>query len=114
MFSYVAYAIAVLVAASFLRRRMTYRMVRQNLPNYLKEGAVIVDVRSPEEFRIGSVGGSVNIPLQELNSKTDELDPEKTILLCCRSGSRSGMAAGILKGKGFKNVVNAGSWTNLA
>ncbi|MBI3581566.1 MAG: rhodanese-like domain-containing protein [Nitrospinae bacterium] len=93
---------------------MTYRIVRQNLPNYLKEGAVIVDVRTPEEFRNGNVRGSVNIPLLDLHANSDKLDPDKTILLCCRSGSRSGMAAGILKGKGFKNVVNAGPWNNLA
>jgi phage shock protein E len=103
-----------LFVGNFIRRRMMYRAVRQNLPNYLKEGAVIVDVRSPEEFRNGNVKGSVNIPLTDIQSKAEKLDRNKTILVCCLSGNRSGMAAGILKSKGFKNVVNAGPWANLA
>lgn len=114
MISYIGYAIAAIVAASFIRRRMMYRAVRQNLPNYLRDGAVIVDVRSREEFGAGNVRGSVNIPLPELQAKAEKLDANKTILLCCLSGNRSGMAVGILKSKGFKNVVNAGPWVNLA
>ncbi len=91
-----------------------FAMVRKNLPNYRREGAVIVDVRSPEQFRAGNARGSINIPLKEIRHKAAGLDAEKTILLCCSSGNSSGMAAKILKSSGFKNVVNAGSWTNLA
>ncbi|MBI3794425.1 MAG: rhodanese-like domain-containing protein [Nitrospinae bacterium] len=90
-----------------------FRSVRQNLPRYMEEGAVIVDVRSEAEYVNGNPRGSVNIPLQQIQGRAKELDADKTILLCCASGNRSGMAATILKGKGFKNVVNAGPWINL-
>jgi rhodanese-related sulfurtransferase len=40
------------------------------------------------------------------------LDKSKTIILCCASGTRSGMAFGILKKNGFKNILNAGAWNN--
>lgn len=91
-----------------------FGMVKKNLPNYIKEGAVILDVRSREEFGSGNAKGSINIPLPELQGSLGKLDADKTILVCCLSGNRSGSAAGFLKSKGFKNVVNAGPWVNLA
>lgn len=90
-----------------------FRSVRAKLPEYLKEGAIVVDVRSPGEFVSGHFEGSINIPLGELGNKVGGLDTDKTVLLCCASGSRSGMAAAILKAKGFKKVINAGPWSNL-
>lgn len=93
---------------------MMFRSVQKKLPEYLKGGAVIVDVRSPTEYASGHIEGSLNIPLQELGNKISNLDKNKTVLLCCASGSRSGMAVAILKGKGFRNVINAGPWSNLA
>lgn len=91
-----------------------FRAVRAKLPEYLKKGAVIVDVRSPGEYASGHIEGSINIPLPDLAGQADRLDKSKTVLLCCASGSRSGMAVAILKGKGFKDLVNAGPWSNLS
>ncbi len=82
------------------------------LPELIKNGAIIVDVRSPIEFEQGSRPGSLNIPLDQIASRLKELDKNKTIILCCASGARSGMALGILKANGFANVINAGSWAN--
>jgi phage shock protein E len=114
MLAYIGYGILAAVLFAYLRRFFMFRAVVKNLPNFLKEGALIVDVRSPEEFSNGNVKGSVNIPLQEIHYKADGLKKEQTILVCCVSGNRSGMATNILKGKGFKNVINAGPWVNLA
>jgi phage shock protein E len=114
MVSYVGYVVAALIAVIYIRRRIMFGIVKENLPNYLKEGAVILDVRTREEFRSGNAKGSINIPLQELQGNLEKLETGKTILVCCHSGNRSGTAAGFLKSKGFKNVVNAGPWVNLA
>ena len=88
-------------------------MIKNQLPGYLMDGAIIVDVRSPAEFSMGHAEGSLNFPLQELESHMHKLDKSKKILLCCASGSRSGVAAAILKARGFADVINAGPWGNL-
>jgi rhodanese-related sulfurtransferase len=77
-----------------------------------KQGT-IVDVRSPAEFFGGNVSGSVNIPLQELMNRMDELKSLKQpLILCCASGNRSGMAEQILSQAGFE-CGNAGSWLDV-
>lgn len=76
----------------------------------LKNGAIIIDVRTPAEYSGGHVKGSVNIPLNEINSKVKKIKAyKKPIVTCCRSGARSGSAASILKGQGIE-VYNGGSW----
>lgn len=72
----------------------------------IKRGEVfILDVRQPDEFKGGHIKGATLIPLGELGSRMSELPSDKDILCVCRSGSRSGMAAGQLSGAGF-NVIN--------
>lgn len=106
------YAVPAAIVAFVVWRFVSFRMVKGRLPELLKQGAVIVDVRSREEFASGSSSGSVNIPLQELPGKSLDWDRARPIVVCCASGTRSAAAVGILKGKGFKKVVNAGPWTN--
>ncbi len=48
-----------------------------------------VDVRQPDEVASGGIDGAINIPLAELPTRTQELDPGKRIVLLCRSGGRS-------------------------
>ena len=76
--------------------------------------AVIIDVRTPEEFMGGHVAGSKNIPLMEIPHRIEEL---KTmggeIILCCASGNRSGQATYFLQNEGFTNVHNGGSWLDV-
>ncbi|MCK6650703.1 MAG: rhodanese-like domain-containing protein, partial [Bacteroidia bacterium] len=67
--------------------------------------ATIVDVRTREEFRGGNVVGSINIPLNEIPQRMDELKAiEQPIVLCCLSGGRSGQATMYLMQQGFKDV----------
>jgi len=75
--------------------------------------AVILDVRTKEEYQGGHIKGSINIPLQSLNAQLSKLKKDKVIITCCASGGRSSVAKRILKSNGFENVHNAGSWTNL-
>jgi rhodanese-related sulfurtransferase len=81
-----------------------------DLGQKIAEGAVIIDVRSPEEYREGHVKGSVNIPLDRIESQLKKLDRSKPVITCCRSGARSGMAADIRIRNGF-DCVNGGPWT---
>lgn len=76
------------------------------------EGACIIDVRTPAEYKSGHIKGSVNVPLQELAGKLQELNKNKPIIVCCASGMRSASATSILKQKGFE-AYNGGGWQSL-
>lgn len=106
------YLIPALLVGFLALRFLKFRRVRSVLPKLIEDGAVIVDVRSAAEFQQGSRPGSINIPLGEIGLRSKELDRKRMIILCCASGTRSGVAAGILKKNGFSSVINAGSWTN--
>jgi rhodanese-related sulfurtransferase len=79
----------------------------------LAEGAIILDVRTPAEFQGGHVAGSKNIPLQEIGSRVSEVKAwKKPLVVCCRSGNRSGQAMGVLQQAGVE-CINGGSWTSV-
>ena len=78
----------------------------------VKNGAQIVDVRTPAEYSSGSIRNSKNIPLQQLVSEMKKLDLKKPIITCCASGMRSASAKAILKQNGFE-VYNGGGWNAL-
>ncbi|MBF0312536.1 MAG: rhodanese-like domain-containing protein [Oligoflexia bacterium] len=82
------------------------------LPELIKGGAQIIDVRSREEFAEAANPKSKNIPLDEIDKRVKEINLTHAIIVCCASGGRSAMAEKILKAKGFKNVFNAGAWQN--
>jgi phage shock protein E len=86
---------------------------KADLAQLIKEGAMIVDVRSKAEYAGGHVKGSINIPLDQLGSNLAKLKKDKAIITCCASGMRSGVAKSQLKGKGYENVHNGGSWMNV-
>lgn len=78
-----------------------------------RHGALIVDVRSPEEFASGHIDESINIPLDRINDKASYLKKcGKPVITCCRSGMRSGIAEGILKMAGVQ-VYNGGTLDKL-
>ena len=79
----------------------------------VKEGAVIIDVRTKHEFQDGHIKGSVNIPLNNLSNHYSKLKKDKPIITCCASGVRSGQAVNILKSNGFPEVYNGGGWSSL-
>ena len=85
-----------------------------NIKKIIKEKkGTIVDVRTPAEFIGGNVAGSINIPLQEIEKRMDELKRLKQpLVLCCASGGRSGQAHGYLAHKGIE-CFNGGSWLDV-
>ena len=83
------------------------------LTEAIKDGAFLVDVRTPAEFSAGSVKGAVNIPLDKVPSQLSKFKGKKSIIVFCRSGNRSGQAKSILENNGFQNVINGGTWRNV-
>ena len=84
-----------------------------DLKEKLNQGAIIIDVRSKGEFKGGNVKGSINIPLDVLDSRIKEIKlKDKPVITCCASGMRSGMAKNKLKSSGVE-AYNGGSWMKV-
>ena len=80
----------------------------------VKEGAIILDVRTKGEYGSGHIRGSINIPVEQLHKNLHKLkDKSRPIITCCESGMRSSSAKGILTSNGFSNVHNGGRWQSL-
>jgi phage shock protein E len=75
-------------------------------------GALLVDVRTPQEFSTGHVEGAINIPHTDVEQRLAEFgeDRAREIVLYCRSGQRSGLAQESLKALGYTRVFNAGGY----
>ena len=83
------------------------------LPELKKSGAVFIDVRSAGEFASGHAPGTINIPLHELGGRLGEIPKSSPVVLCCASGTRSGMAKLLLKKNAYRNVYNIGAWSKF-
>jgi phage shock protein E len=85
-----------------------------NISELIKENkGTIVDVRTPGEFMGGHADGAVNVPLQEITGRIDELKSlEQPLILCCASGNRSGQAHAYLAQQGME-CYNGGSWLDV-
>ena len=72
---------------------------------YERTNALLIDVRTPEEYRENHIEGAVNIPVYEIdNIKNEIIDPNKEILVYCKTGKRSKIVKQILIQNGYKNV----------
>lgn len=77
----------------------------------LKAGSAVgLDVRSAKELQTNPAPGALHIPIKSLSSRLKELDKNKTILVFCEVGGRASIAKGLLKIKGFKEVINIKDW----
>jgi phage shock protein E len=101
---------AIVIAFLVIRRAalITEKAARE----YLRQGAIVIDVRTPKEFQSGHVPGAVNLPLAELPAHATARFPDKeqVLLVHCLGGGRSAVAQRQLKAKGYKRVFNAGSY----
>lgn len=80
----------------------------------VKQGGIILDVRTKAEYTGGSIKNSINIPLDQLSKNLSKFkDKNAPIITCCASGMRSASAKGVLKANGFTNVHNGGGWMSL-
>jgi NADPH-dependent 2,4-dienoyl-CoA reductase/sulfur reductase-like enzyme/rhodanese-related sulfurtransferase len=71
-----------------------------------KANSILIDVRTPQEFSMGTIEGAVNIPLDELRSRTQEIPSDKEVILFCQVGQRGYLAYRILIQNGYTKVRN--------
>lgn len=96
-----------------LIKRLLQPKNNTDFKNLCAQGAVIVDVRMPQEYRSGHIKGSINVPLQELGKEAVKLKKlNKPIITCCLSGGRSSAAEKLLSRQGIE-VYNGGGWQGL-
>ena len=76
--------------------------------------ATILDVRREDEFEEGHVPNSINIPLHDVPDNIDRIRAMSTpLILCCKSGGRSGQALLLLKSQGLTELENGGGYTDV-
>lgn len=99
---------AVIIAFSIVKRLGQVSL--EEARRLIKDGAKLVDVRTPDEFSSAHIPGAVNVPLGDLALRASSLgERDKPIVLYCASGTRSAAARSMLKGQGFTQVFNLGA-----
>ncbi|MCE9668684.1 rhodanese-like domain-containing protein [Myxococcus stipitatus] len=92
---------------------MTPQELSQKARQLVAEGAVLLDVRTPQEFQQGHPEPARNIPVQELPQRLSEVGPPGTrVVVYCAAGGRSAMAAQVLRANGFTDVFDLRSVNN--
>ena len=109
--TYIAIAtIAVIILKRLLGGgKVASSIVKQKL----ESGAIIVDVRTPDEFRDGAYPGAKNIPLADLGRRLGEIPKDRPVVLYCASGARSSSAARAMRQAGYADVINAGGLADM-
>lgn len=86
------------------------RISRADAHAAVASGGKLIDVRTPEEFAGGAAPGAVNVPVQVIAAQIHAFaDPEQTVVLYCKSGMRSDVAAKLLRGMGYAKAYNLGT-----
>ena len=108
--------VAGLVFLTFIALKRMAFVSAELARKHLREGALVIDVRSPEEFRGGHVPEAVNVPLGALREGLPRRvkDKSQVLLLHCLSGGRSGLAQQQAKRMGYLSVFNLGSYGRAA
>ena len=87
---------------------------KAKIKDALRNGAIIIDVRTGTEYDRGHVPDAFNIPVDRIKASADRLkETNMPVILCCNSGDRSSTALQLLKAKGVKKVYNGGDWESL-
>ena len=85
-----------------------------NIRQAVRDGAVIVDLRTAYEYDQGHIPRSLNIPLEKLRGNIDRLrDLGKPVILCCAGGEHCFEGASVLRDAGLSRVINGGDWQSL-
>lgn len=80
---------------------------------YETRDITLVDVRTPLEFKEGTIVGAINIPMNEVVAKLNELKKMEPLVVFCRSGNRSEQVMHYLRNQGIEEVWNGGGWVEL-
>jgi len=105
-------AVAVALVLLFLLLKRSGQISSDAAQSHLKNGALLIDVRTPAEYASGHLPNAINIPLDQIEANIPRRvqDKNKVLLLHCQSGMRSGMAKSKLKKLGYPNSFNLGSY----
>jgi phage shock protein E len=109
-----AFIVAVAVfAAAYIFLRRSGQIAAKDAHEYLRNGALIVDVRTPAEFNTRHLPNAINLPLDRIETTLPARvkDKSKPILLHCEAGMRSASARRKLRAIGYVNAFNLGSYT---
>ncbi len=110
--SWVLYFLIMAGLIAFMFMRRSGQVSTKEGAEFVKRGAMIVDVRTPEEFNAGHLSQAFNMPIDEIGTAmpSQVRDKSRVILLHCKTGLRSKKATTLLAGLGYSNVFNLGSY----
>ncbi len=104
--------VGIFIVIIVLKQLLTHNISVADAAEKLKNGALLIDVRTPGEFSGGHHSGAVNVPLDDLDQiSTVVKDKSSSILLYCHSGARATAACSRLRGMGYSDVRNIGSYS---
>jgi phage shock protein E len=108
-------ALVVVVTVYFIWKRASQISTKRAVA-YLKDGALVIDVRSSAEFNSGHLPNAINLPVEKIETALPRRvkDKNQVLLLHCQSGMRSGVAKTKLAGLGYANAFNLGSYARAA
>jgi len=104
--------IIILIASLSLLLKKYLKGNKNDYKELLNEGAIIVDVRTEDEYKTGHIKNSINIPLKDLIYRINEFNKGDNIVTVCTVGIRAESAKKYFESKGYR-VANGGRWTNL-
>ena len=112
MSSWVGFLIVLVLALAYMFMKRSGQVSSKEASQYLKNGAMLIDVRSVNEFESGHILQAYNMPLDRIDVLVPSAvkDKNKVLLLHCSTGVRSGIAKKKLEEMGYKNVFNLGSY----
>jgi phage shock protein E len=110
--SWMYFVVLLAIAVAYVWFKRSGQVSKKDASQYLKSGAMIIDVRSTDEFNSGHLLQAHNIPLDRIDIlvPSEVKDKSKVLLLHCASGIRSNLAKRKLVDLGYKNVFNLGSY----
>ena len=113
---WIALAIFAAVVVAFLLYKRSRQIAQRDARRYLQNGAMVIDVRSPGEFRSGHLPCAINLPLDQIETSLPPRvkDKDQPLLLHCHSGMRSGIAKRKLNAMGYANAFDLGSYGRAA
>jgi phage shock protein E len=110
--TWLPFLVVLVLAIAYMAMKRSGQISSKEATEYLKSGAMVVDVRSANEFESGHIMQAQNIPLDriEMTALSAVKDRNKVLLLHCSTGVRSNLAKKKLEELGYKNVFNLGSY----
>ena len=84
-----------------------------DIPELIRNGAVVIDVRTAQEFATGHISGSVNIPYDQIDRLSGDVEKDRPIILYCHSGGRSAAAKRMLEQSGYSRVIDGGGLNRM-